>query len=160
MTNHPFCCHTAVTPSFLHHHSTPLSKICCHTTITLLSHYYHRSHFFSKNQLLPQRISSFPRKSPMLSRKCPIFSRKSPTFPRKSPSFSRKSGTSLKRVLTLVAHPCDRCDRKNKKLLVYTRARRDRFTPKDKTSRPFAPFRKLVMAISATPEEKSAVFHQ
>ena len=122
MTKHPFCCHIAVTPSFLHHHSTSSSKICCHTTITLLSHHYHRSHFFSKNQLLPRRISSSPRKPP-------LFSRKSPTFPRKCPMFFRKSGTSSKKALTSVAQPCDRCDRKKHKtpgIYARTRARRDK----------------------------------
>ena len=117
MTKHPFCCHIAVTLSFLHHHSTPSSKICCHTTITLLSHHYHRSHFFSKNQLLPRRISSSPRKPP-------LFSRKSPTFPRKCPMFFRKSGTSSKKALTSVAQPCDRCDRKKHKTPgIYARVR-------------------------------------
>lgn len=77
MTKHPFWCHIAVTPSFLHHHSTPSSKICCHITITLLSHYYHRSHFFSKNQLLPPKNQLIPSKTPR------IFSKKSLVFQKK-----------------------------------------------------------------------------
>lgn len=97
MTNHPFCCHIAVTPSFLHHHSTPSSKICCHTTITLLSHYCHTTITEAisspKINFFPQRISAFPRKSPIFSRKSPTFSRGCPTFSRKSPLFPRKSGT-------------------------------------------------------------------
>ena len=91
MTNHPFCCHIAVTPSFLHHHSTPLSKIYCHTTITLLSHHYHRSHFFSKNQLLPQKNQLIPsKKNHIFPKTSNISSKKSHISPKKSLVFRKK----------------------------------------------------------------------
>ena len=171
MTNHPFCCHIAVTLLSRRPSSTTTPPHRAKFAVTLLSHYCHTTITGAissqKNQLLPpknqcvhSKIPHIISKNPIFSRKPPLFSRKSPTFSRKCPMFFRKSGTSSKKALTSVAQPCDRCDRKKHKTPGNTRARKDRFTPKDKTSRPFDPFRKLVMAISATPEEKSAVFHQ
>jgi len=99
----------------------------------------------------------------MFLRKSPTFSQKHPTFSQKSPSFSGKSGTLLKRMLTLVAQPCDRCDRKKHKTLgicarTYALTRVKSFTPKDKTSLLSDSFPKLVIARPATPKEKVKYF--
>ena len=126
MTNHPFCCHTAVTllsrsPSYT---TTPPYR--AKFAVTLLSHYCHTTITGAisspKINFFPQRISSFPRKSPLFSRKCPIYPRKHPIFSRKTPTFPRKSGTSSKKALTLLRSLVTDVTEKNTKLLVYTRA--------------------------------------
>ena len=131
MTNHPFCCHIAVTPSFLHHHSTPSSKICCHTTITLLSHYYHITVTpLSPKPFLLQKSTSFLKESVHSLEKVPYFPEKVPHFPEdvqhfleKVPYFLEKVGHNWRECSPWLRSPVTDVTEKNTKLLVYTRAR-------------------------------------
>lgn len=175
MIKHPFCCHTAIT----------LLSHCCHTILSppplhptepnMLSHYYHITvtPLSPKPFLLPKSTSS-PKESAHPSKISDISSKKSHISPKNSLVFSKMSDIFSKMSL-ISSKKWDIIEesahlgcaalwqmwQKKTQNSWYIRAREEySFTPKDKTSRPFDSFWKLVMAISATPKEKSAVFHQ
>ena len=160
------------------HFAVTLLSHCCHTLLptpplhlieqNLLSHYYHiivtplsPEPFLLKKSTSSSKESAHSHQNyPCFPEKLPCFLENVPHFPEKVPRFPEKVGHNWRECSPWLRSPVTDVTEKNTKLLVYTRARRDRFTPKDKTSRPFDPFWKLVMAISATPKEKSGVFHQ
>lgn len=98
LSHHPS---STTTPPHRAKFAVTLLSHYCHITITLLSHHYHRSHFFSKNQLLSSKNQCIP------SKKSHIFPKKSHIFPRMSDIFSKKSLISSKKwdIIEESAHP-------------------------------------------------------
>ena len=140
MTKHPFCCHIAVTPSFLHHHSTSSSKICCHTILSppplhpieqnLLSHYYHITvTLLSSEPFLLKKSTPSPKESAHSHQNYPCFLENLPYFPEKVryflenvPHFLKKVGHHRGKHSPWLRSPVTDVTEKNTKLLVYTRA--------------------------------------
>ena len=178
MTNHPFCCHIAVTLLSRILPTPPLHPI----EQNLLSHYYqntvtplsHYCHTTITEAISSPKINVFPKESAHPSKISDISSKKSHISPKNSLVFSKMSDIFSKIALIfwkkrdiieesthLGCAALWQMWQKKTQNSWYIRAREEySFTPKDKTSRPFDSFWKLVMAISATPKEKSAVFHQ
>ena len=116
MTNHPFCCHIAVTPS-LHFIEQNLLSHNCHTTIT---------------EAIPSLKKSTPPKEIWLisSQKSHIFSKMSHVFAKisldflKTPLDFSKRSHIIEEKTQFTGQPCDRCDRKKHKTPgIYARVR-------------------------------------